>query len=267
MFKKNTMKSNLIFPPSTIGRALVVTALVGSFAATALCQIPSAAVWPLPIVAQGSNPETVGTPRDEWVSRVQSSLDQTKGKHFDLIFDGDSITDFWQGTGRAVWAAHYGALKAYDFGISADKVENLLWRLQQGQVDGLDPKLVVLMIGTNNSGRDSVDQIAEGVSNVTAEYVKRCPHAQILLLGIFPRSPLATDPIRAKTTAINQKISALQSDRVTYLDIGPKFLEADGTLTKEVMPDALHPSAKGYEIWADAIQSVVDKYVPKSGSD
>ena len=260
------MKRTLFFlRPLT--RALMLTALGFSFAAQAFSQIPSSAVWPLPVVPPGTNPETIGTPRDEWVARVQGSLDQTKGRHFDLIFDGDSITDFWQGTGKAVWAAHYGALKAYDFGISADKVEHLLWRLQQGQVDGLDPKLVVLMIGTNNSGRDSVDQIAEGVSNVTAEYQKRCPNAHILLLAIFPRSPLATDPIRAKLAAINQKLSALQSDRVTYMDIGPKFLQADGTLTKEIMPDFLHPSAKGYEIWADAVQPIVDKYVPKAGTD
>jgi lysophospholipase L1-like esterase len=247
-------------------RIFLLPALVLSFVATAFSEIPSSAVWPLPVVPHGTNPATVATPRDEWVARVQGSLDQTKGKQFDLIFDGDSITDFWMGTGRPVWMERYGSLKAFDFGISADKVENLLWRVQQGQVDGLDPKLVVLMIGTNNSGRDSVDQIAEGISAVTAEYVKRCPNAQILLLGIFPRSPLPTDPIRAKIAAINAKISALQSDRVTYLDIGPKFLAPDGTLTKEIMPDYLHPSAKGYQIWADAIQPVVDKYVPKSAS-
>ena len=244
-------------------RIFLLTALVLAFAARAFSQIPSSAVWPLPVVPAGANPENIATPRDEWVDRVQQTLNQTKGKHFDLIFDGDSITDFWQGTGREVWTARYGSLNAVDFGISADKVENLLWRLQQGQVDGLDPKLVVLMIGTNNSGRDSVGQIAEGISTVTAEYVKRCPHAQILLLAIFPRSPLPTDGIRAQIAAINQKISSLQSDRVTYLDIGPKFLQPDGKLAPEIMPDALHPSAKGYQIWADAIQPVVDKYLPK----
>jgi lysophospholipase L1-like esterase len=111
-----------------------------------------------------------------------------------------------------------------------------------------------------------VDQIAEGVANVTAEYQKRCPNAEILLLGIFPRSALPTDPIRAKIAAINKKISALQGGRVTYLDIGAKFLQPDGTLTKEIMPDFLHPSAKGYQIWADAIQAVVDQYAGKAGA-
>jgi len=245
-------------------RIFLLPTLVLSFATAAFSEIPSSAVWPLPAVPPGGNPAAIAAPRDEWVSRVQGSLNATKGKQFDIIFDGDSITDGWQGTGKPVWTERYGSLKAFDFGISADKVENVLWRLQQGQVDGLDPKLVVLMIGTNNTGRDSVDQIAEGVSTLTAEYVKRCPHAQILLLAIFPRSASATDPIRAKIAAINTKLSALQSDRVTFLDIGEKFLQPDGTLTKEIMPDFLHPSAKGYQIWADAIQPIVDKYVPKT---
>src|SRR5579862_3979865 len=171
-----------------MNRILLLPAIALSLVATSLAEIPSSAVWPLPVIAPGANPATVATPRDEWVARVQASINQTKGKHYDLIFDGDSITDGWQGTGKNVWTQRYGTLSAMDFGISADKVENLLWRLQQGQVDGLDPKLVVLMIGTNNTGRDNVDQIAEGISVVTAEYEKRCPHAHILLLAVFPRS-------------------------------------------------------------------------------
>ncbi len=229
----------------------------------ALADIPASAVWPLPVVPSGVSPATIPTPRNDWVSRVQKTLTQTKGKQFDLVFDGDSITDYWQSKGKEVWTQHYGAFRAVDFGISADKVENLLWRLEQGQVDGLDPKLVVLMIGTNNSARDSVDEIVEGIKTVTAEYLKRCPHAHLLLLGIFPRSPKASEPIRAKLADINKKIATLQSDRVTFMDIGPKFLEPDGTLTAEIMPDFLHPSAKGYQIWADAIQPVVDQYIPK----
>lgn len=238
--------------------------LIGaSLAHTAFSAITPEAVWPMPTVPQGGNPATIAMPREEWVPRVQAMLDQTKGKHFDLVFDGDSITDFWKRAGSPVWAERYGSRNAVDFGISADKVENLLWRLKVGQVDGIDPKLVVLMIGTNNSARDSVDQISDGIGVVVSEYLARCPHAQLLLLGIFPRSPNASDPIRAKIAEINKKIAALQSDRVTFLDFGPKLLQPDGTLTKEIMPDFLHPSAKGYQIWADAIQPIVDKYVPE----
>jgi lysophospholipase L1-like esterase len=203
-------------------------------------------------------------PREEWLQHFAWNLDHSKGKKIDLLLDGDSITDFWMMRGKDVWTHHYAPLNAFDFGIAGDKTEHLLWRLQQGQVDGLDPKLIVLMIGTNNTGRDSVDQIAEGVKAIVDDYLKRCPDSHLLLLGIFPRSPKPTDSIRAKITAINQKIALLDDGkRVTYLDIGSKFLQPDGTLTAAIMPDFLHPSPEGYQIWADAIQSVVDKYCPR----
>jgi len=246
-------------------RFALSTIFVLSLANAALSDIPSSAVWPEPVVPPGANATIIAAPRNEWIDRVQQTLNKTKGKHYDLIFDGDSITDNWQRVGAKVWAERYGKLNAFDFGIWADKIEHLLWRLQQGQVDGIDPKLVVLMIGTNNNG-DTVDNIVEGISNVAAEYVKRCPHAHVLLLGIFPRSERPDDRLRPKYTEINKKLAALASDRVIFLDIGAKFLEPDGSISREVMNDFLHPTAKGYQIWADAIQSVVDKYVPASNA-
>jgi len=235
-------------------------------AASASAEIPAAAVWPCPTPPQGSNPAVFPAPRMDWVERVQTSLERTRCKHFDIVFDGDSITDGWQGSGREVWAAHYATRNAVDFGISGDKVEHLLWRLHQGQVDGMDPKLVVMMIGTNNTGRDSADQIAEGIKTASAEYLKRCPHAHLLLLAVFPRAEKATDPARAKIASINKEIASLAGERVTFLDLGPKFLAADGTLPREIMPDFLHPNAAGYKIWADAIQPVVEKYTTVTAS-
>ncbi len=226
-------------------------------------------LFPVPPRPAGGNPATVPAPRDEWFVHLQTNLEKSKGQPYDLLFDGDSITDFWQTRGREVWAQHYGNLKAFDFGISGDRTENVLWRLQQGQADGTDPKLVVLMIGTNNIGREaaieSVDQIADGVKAVVGQYLERCPHAHILLLGIFPRGAAATDPLRAQVIGVNSKIASLDDGkRVTYLDIGPKFLQPDGSITKDVLLDFLHPTAKGYAIWADAIQPIVDKYCPRS---
>jgi beta-glucosidase len=120
----------------------------------------------------------------------------------------------------------------------------------------------MVMIGTNNNGQDPKD-VAEGIKLLLAEYEKRCPHAQILLLAIFPRSPAPTDPLRQWVEKVNLLISGYGSDpRVTYLDIGNKFLLPDGTLSKDIMPDALHPNATGYEIWANAITPVVAKYFP-----
>ena len=224
-------------------------------------------VFPVPTPPAGSNPDTFPAPRNEWFVKFQSNLDATKGHHYDLLFEGDSITDFWQTKGKEVWDRHFGQLNPVDFGISGDRTENVLWRLQEGQVDGMDPKLIVLMIGTNNTAKSSVDQIVDGIKAIVAQYLQRCPDSHLLLLGVFPRSAKATDTIRAKISAINTEIAHLDDGkRVTYLDIGQKFLQPDGTLTAEIMPDFLHPSAKGYEIWADAIQPIVDKYCPAAAA-
>jgi lysophospholipase L1-like esterase len=227
---------------------------------SAHAEIKPEALWPLPKISAGDNPAVVPAPRMDWVVRFQGNLDRTQGKKFDLIFDGDSITDGWQGSGKEVWAKYFDKFRAANFGISGDKVEHLLWRLEQGQVEGMDPKLIVLMIGTNNTGRDKAEQIAKGIKVLVNDYLKRCPSAHLLLLGVFPRAASAADPVRGKIADINKEIAGLEGERVTYLDIGPKLLEPDGTLSTEIMPDRLHPSARGYEVWAEAILPVVEKY-------
>lgn len=236
-----------------------------SFLFLTFSTLPAAeVVWkdPNPVPA-GTNPATFAAPRNDWLIRVQGNFSKTQGNKYDLIFDGDSITDGWQGKGKEVWAKYYTPLNAVDFGIGGDRTEHVLWRLSKGQVDGMDPKLIVLMIGTNNTGRDSADQIADGIKAVVAEYLKRCPNSHLLLLAVFPRSPLPTDAVRAKITEINTKISELgKNPRVTYLDIGSKFLDAQGNLPKEIMPDFLHPNEQGYQIWADAIAPEIAKYFP-----
>ncbi len=215
--------------------------------------------WPPPPLKMplATNP----APRIDWLYRFEGNLEKYKGPH-DIIFEGDSITDGWQGGGRAVWDAHFGKIKIADFGISGDQVQHLLWRVQHGQLDGQDPKLVMIMIGTNNSGQNPQD-VADAIKLLIGEYEKQCPHAQILLLGIFPRSAKANDPQRLWGNKVNVIISGYNSDpRVTYLDFGDKFLQPDGTLPRDIMPDLLHPNAKGYEIWATAITPAVEKYFP-----
>jgi beta-glucosidase len=143
----------------------------------------------------------------------------------------------------------------------------VLWRLDHGEVDGLHPKVVVLMIGTNNTGferdgftrRNSPAEAAEGVKAIVDDLRRKLPEARILLLAVFPRSHLPTDPARREVAAINQRIAGLDDGRhVRYLDIGSRFLTADGTLEPEIMPDYLHPSPHGYEIWAQAMQPTLD---------
>jgi lysophospholipase L1-like esterase len=221
-------------------------------------------IWPLPVVPSGANTAATAAPRLDWLQRFQSKLDNAKKKPaIDLIFDGDSITDFWEGTGKAIWTQHYVPLNAFDFGISGDRTENVLWRLQHHQVDNLHPKLVVLLIGTNNLGGNTPEQIADGVKAIVNEYSQLCPDAGILVLGVFPRDEKPTDPARGKIKVINQIISQLADGKnISYLDFGDKLLQPDGTLSKDVLYDFLHPSPKGYQIWVDAIQPTIDKYFP-----
>ncbi len=238
-------------------------------------QAPAAqeALWPTPLfpppLAAGVNPTLVPIPVDGWFLRVQTNMKASRVGPHDLIFDGDSITDWLQTKGPDVWKKYYAPRKAFDFGIAGDQIEHLLWRLKVGQVDGLHPKLVVLMIGTNNfKTKDTDDQIVEGIHNLWHEYSMRLPDAKILALGIFPRSPHASDPLRARIIHINQMLGQIHDNpKVIFLDIGSKFLDAQGEITPEIMPDFLHPSPKGYEIWAQAIEGEVNKVLPLPASN
>jgi lysophospholipase L1-like esterase len=220
------------------------------------------ATWPWPVPAPGAVVTTFPVPLLDWFERFTGNLAKLKKGPYELVFDGDSITDNWQTRGQDVWKSRYAAIKTADFAIGGDQVQHVLWRLQHGELAGQDPKLIMLMIGTNNGGQNAKD-IAHGIRLVLNEYETRCPHAHILLLGIFPRGAEANNPNRAHIADIN-KILATYDDgrRVTFLDIGQKFLQPDGTLTADIMPDFLHPSAKGYQLWADAIQPVIDTYFP-----
>lgn len=189
----------------------------------------------------------------------EANLEVAKQGNIDVLFMGDSITDFWRNpeggfAGKPVLDKYFGELKVANFGIAGDTTQGVLYRLQHGEGQGFSPKAVMLMIGTNNTGRNTAAEIAEGVGAVVLELQKDFPKAKILLLGIFPRST-ANDPVRATIAEINASIARLHDgDRVNYLDIGSKFLDAGGNIPKDVMSDALHPTTKGYEIWAEAVK-------------
>jgi lysophospholipase L1-like esterase len=211
-----------------------------------------------------SNSATNPVPRDpRWVARHEGFVKQAQQGGVDILFMGDSITDFWRGRGSNVWNKYYASQHAANFGISGDRTEHVLWRMDNGELDGIKPKVVVLMIGTNNTGRgrgaNSVPQVIEGVTAVVNDIRSKLPDSKILLLGIFPRGTL-DDPQRAQVALINTAIAKLDDGTmVKFLDIGSKFLEADGTLPKSIMPDLLHPNERGYQIWADAMNPTLDE--------
>ena len=223
--------------------------------------------------AQGTNGLVQNTaiipvPRDpKWVVRHEGFVQEAQKGGIDILFLGDSITDFWRGRGSNVWNKYYAPRHAANFGISGDRTQHVLWRLDNGELEGIKPKVVVLMIGTNNTGkerdnktqRNTVSETIEGVQAVVKELRAKLPDSKILLLAIFPRGTL-DDPQRAQVALINTVIAKLDDgSMVKYLDIDPEFIESNGTLSRTVMPDLLHPNERGYQIWADVMNPTLDK--------
>ena len=217
-------------------------------------------------VAANSASEPCPREGEWWASRHQAMNERVKQGHVDLIFIGDSITQGWEGNGKQVWQEYYGNRNAVNLGIGGDRTQHVLWRLDNGNLEGISPKLAVVMIGTNNSGDNKPEEIAEGVKRIVEKLRSKLPQTKILLLATFPRGPNPQDPRRQVNEASNEIVSKLaDGEMVLYLDIGKNFLEPDGTLTREVMPDLLHLSPQGYKIWAESIEPVVAQVVgPKA---
>lgn len=214
------------------------------------------------LLAPSSRAAQTTTPAEKDAPRHTGFLADIKKMNgvINLVFVGDSITDGWRGGGKSVWQKNYAPYKALNLGISGDRTEHVLWRMKNGELDGYKARLFVIMIGTNNGGDSAVD-VAAGIEAIVAEIKAKQPQARILLLGIFPRSE-KPDGARQKNEEVNAIIAKMEDKKtLKYLDIGDKFLSADKTLGKDVMPDFLHPNLKGYEIWAKAINDSVKQLI------
>jgi lysophospholipase L1-like esterase len=216
------------------------------------------------VTALADNSAVAPAPRTaptNWVARHEGFLAEAKQGNFDLVFIGDSITDGWRHSGLAVWNRFYAPRQALNLGIGGDRTQHVLWRIEQGELDGLKPKAVVLMIGTNNTGkekdgspRNSTAEVIAGVTAVVKQIRAKLPRSKLLLLAIFPRGT-ADGPERAQIKEINAALATLDNGKkVKFLDIGKVFLAEDGSIPKTVMPDLLHPNAEGYQRWADAME-------------
>ncbi len=211
------------------------------------------------------NPATVPALNPAHRAKHEANLEVAKKGDIDLLFMGDSINDFWRNSGpagdpnppragKAVFDKYYGAIKTANFGIGGDTTQGVLYRLMDGEGRGFQPKAIMLMIGTNNYATCSSAEIAEGVGAIVLEMRKDFPAAKILLLGIFPRGNPG-DAARKIVSDVNPIIAKLHDGKnVFYLDIGDKFLDANGVLQPDIMADKLHPNEKGYVIWAEAVK-------------
>ncbi len=204
---------------------------------------------------------------DWWLPRHEAKLKaiaelRAAGRNADLVFVGDSITQGWENAGQPVWDRSFKALGALALGFGGDRTENVLWRLQHGELDGIRPRVVVLMIGTNNTGDRQEDPAttAAGIRRLVDEIQVRQPAAQVLLLAVFPRDKQPEGRLRQLNQRVNQIIAGYADGRrVHFLDIGPALMNPDGTLSEDILPDLLHLSEQGYERWARAIEPTLRK--------
>jgi beta-glucosidase len=207
--------------------------------------------------------------KDWWMPRHNAIVDRVKQGNVDIIMIGDSITHGWDGAGKTVWDKYYANRNAVNMGFGGDQTQHVIWRLQNGEIDNINPKLAVVMIGTNNSGGDyTPEQVADGVKAIVCELKTKLPNTKILLLAIFPRATIGLPNDKDgpynpqwerndKATKLFAKVA--DNKTIFYLDINKKFLNKKGELPRDVMPDLLHPNEKGYEIWAKAMEPMIVK--------
>lgn len=199
-----------------------------------------------------------------------SFLARGKAGPIGVLFLGDSITAGWTKAPH-VWEHYYGKFQPANFGIGGDQTQHVIWRIENGELDGVHPKVVVLMLGTNNTGAHSANEIVAADKKIVSMIRSKIPETKVLLLAIFPRGPrknaegVVTDAVAADAkrrmeiiAAANAELAKLDDGKnVRFLDINAKFLCDDGKIPSIIMPDQLHPNAAGYQLWADAMQPLL----------
>jgi len=250
-----------------LGLAVCAALVAGSALRGAGADVPTAANPP-------SNNATNPTPKLEedgydWAGRHQEILDIKDRVHPELVFIGDSITHAWGGlpetgarrTGEEVLRAAFPGRRILNLGFGWDRTQNVLWRLEHGELDGLHPRAVVIHIGSNNTSatrnarQNTPDEIAAAIVRIVEQVHAKAPAARILLMAVFPREERPDHPRRRQIGEINRwlRAQAGQVPGVVWIDLGPKLTRPDGTISREIMSDFCHPTARGYQIWADSV--------------
>ncbi len=217
-----------------------------------------------PIIPDADQPFPREYP-DRFSHLHQSFLERAQEGPLDLLFVGDSITYHWRKAPH-IWERYYGQYQPANFGIGGETTQSTIWRLTHGELDQIKPKVVVLMLGTNNTYYHSIDQIYGGILEIIRIVQDKLPETKILLLGIFPRGPREKDQPPLRTCeermflirGVNAKLATLDDgDRIRYLNINSHFYGDDGTIPDRYFPDQLHPDVPGYQVWADAMHPLL----------
>jgi lysophospholipase L1-like esterase len=226
-------------------------------APVAVAAAPEDPTVPAPKKAGATTREIASAER--FMKMHQDFLKRAAEGKIDLLFLGDSITQGWAGKGKEVWQKNYADRNAANFGIGGDRTQHVLWRVTNGELEGISPKVMVLMIGTNNSARDEPEKIAEAVEKIVKISREKMPGTKVLVLAIFTRTRDTDKRNMPTIKAVNQRIAKLDDGKmVKFLDINAKFEDAEGKVPRETFPDGLHPNEKGYEIWAEAMAPTLD---------
>lgn len=207
----------------------------------------------------------------KFLAHHESFLARAKSGPIGLLFLGDSITERWH-VAPHIWQAYFGKYEPANFGIGGDRTQHLIWQIEHGELDGIAPKVTVLMIGTNNSLDYNAEEIAAADRKIVAMIRARLPNTRILVLGILPRGPrdmkggpvtpaFIDEAAKRKLTidAVNRDLAKLDDGKtIRFLDMSAVFLGQDGRIPYSIMPDQLHPGAAGYQLWAEAMRPLLD---------
>jgi len=200
------------------------------------------------------------TPAPKVNPRIQQRFAASQSNEYACVFMGDSITHGWEGK-QKVFENFFAGMSILNVATSGDRTENTIWVIDQVNWKRVNAKVAMLMIGTNNTGHRNAEQETpedtfEGIKVILEKMKEKSPQTKILLLAIFPRGETDQDEKRIRNDKVNAMIAKLADDqRVFFMDINQKLLEPDGkTLSREIMPDLLHPNEKGYVIWGEAVK-------------
>lgn len=199
-----------------------------------------------------------------WEARVQDQLAEVRKGGHELVFIGDSITEFWNREGQPVWDEYYGDRKALNLGVGGDRTENVIWRIDHGELDRLSPKVAVLMIGTNNYDLSDAYGISEATLTIVDRLEKIWPNTEFLVVGILPAG-YRTNPHRAKMDLANERTERLlKRRRAHYLNVNKAFMEEGTRTRRDLLVDTLHYSEKGYQVWAEAMEPTLARLLGDS---